>query len=80
MESGCLCVQDKTDCNGDGKLDCVDYAYIHANGGYNCANKAILSTEFYKKFNTCWKVVQAATENKAPVIPIAATGVVPPSA
>lgn len=80
MESGCLCVQEKTDCNGDGKLDCVDYIYMHKNGGYDCTNKNFVDSPFYRKFNTCWNVVQAATVNGGAAIPIGATGVVPPTA
>ncbi|KAK3856565.1 hypothetical protein Pcinc_037123 [Petrolisthes cinctipes] len=65
---------DIKDCDGDGVLDCVDFAYIHNNGGFNCADKSIITTNFYKNFNTCWKVVRAAAA------PIAASGVLPPSA
>ncbi|KAK4292134.1 hypothetical protein Pmani_035080 [Petrolisthes manimaculis] len=65
---------DITDCNGDGVLDCVDFAYIHNNGGFNCKDRSIITTSFYKNFDTCWNVVRAATA------PIAASGVLPPSA
>nr|XP_053637219.1 lysozyme-like isoform X2 [Cherax quadricarinatus] len=48
------------DCNGDGEVNCVDFAHMHMLGGFGCRDSAILSSEFYKRFDTCWKVVQAA--------------------
>ncbi|KAG7158301.1 lysozyme-like isoform X1 [Homarus americanus] len=49
------------DCNGDGKVDCVDFAFMHMLGGFGCHDSSLLTTDFYKRFDTCWKVVQAAT-------------------
>lgn len=31
------------DCNGDGKVDCVDYAAIHTLGPFGCQNKGNLN-------------------------------------
>lgn len=54
----------KSDCNNDGIVDCRDYAYMHILGGYNCKDPAMANTTFIKRFETCWKVVQAATPKK----------------
>ncbi|XP_050430199.1 uncharacterized protein LOC126839154 [Adelges cooleyi] len=43
------------DCNGDGQVDCWDYASIHILGGYGC--RAPLSQNFKNKFETCQKSV-----------------------
>ncbi|CAG0915446.1 unnamed protein product [Notodromas monacha] len=42
----------KQDCNGDGKIDCVDFAMIHKSGGYSCSTP-IQETEYFKKFLSC---------------------------
>lgn len=39
------------DCNGDGRIDCLDYAAIHKYGGYGCKNE--LPAVYAKKFNEC---------------------------
>ncbi|XP_013140998.1 PREDICTED: lysozyme 2-like [Papilio polytes] len=39
------------DCNGDGQIDCYDYAAIHKLGGYGC--KADLPFKFHNTFNQC---------------------------
>ncbi|XP_066966294.1 lysozyme 2-like isoform X1 [Macrobrachium rosenbergii] len=49
------------DCNEDGQVDCTDFAQMHRMGGYGCRDPSIRTTDFYKRFETCWKVVQAAT-------------------
>lgn len=39
------------DCNGDGVIDCYDYAAIHKHGGYGCSSA--LPPVYAEKFNTC---------------------------
>jgi Destabilase len=39
------------DCNGDGIVNCIDYAAIHKNGGYGC--KGPLPPAYDKAFNEC---------------------------
>jgi len=39
------------DCNGDGRIDCYDYAAIHKMGGYGCKNE--LPVAYSKAFNEC---------------------------
>ncbi|XP_045135806.1 lysozyme-like isoform X1 [Portunus trituberculatus] len=51
---------EKGDCNGDGKIDCIDFAYMHRLGGYSCKDASFTKTAFYERFMTCWKVVQEA--------------------
>lgn len=45
------------DCNGDGRIDCLDYGHIHRFGGYNCAQA--LPPDYGNRFNTCLKQVGA---------------------
>jgi Destabilase len=40
-----------SDCNGDGIIDCRDYAAIHKHGGYGC--KSALPPAYEKTFNEC---------------------------
>jgi hypothetical protein len=47
------------DCNGDGVVNCEDYARIHKSGGYSC-QQPIEGTEYYKKFSTCKNLLQLA--------------------
>ncbi|XP_050716983.1 lysozyme-like isoform X1 [Eriocheir sinensis] len=56
----------KGDCNGDGKIDCVDYAYMHRLGGFTCKDPSMTNTSFFERFNTCWQVVQAALPKESP--------------
>lgn len=39
------------DCNGDGQVDCYDYAALHRLGGYGC--RANLDQAFRDKFHNC---------------------------
>ncbi|VVC30741.1 EF-Hand 1, calcium-binding site,Destabilase [Cinara cedri] len=41
------------DCNGDGFIDCSDYASIHKLGGYNCS--APLDNAYKNKYYSCYK-------------------------
>lgn len=65
-----LSLQDpkKGDCNGDGKIDCIDFAYMHRLGGYGCKDPSMNSTDFYKRFDTCWRVVQAALPKESSTV------------
>ncbi|XP_069189563.1 invertebrate-type lysozyme-like isoform X1 [Procambarus clarkii] len=49
------------DCNGDGVVNCVDFAYMHMLGGFGCHDSSMLGTAFFKRFDNCWKVVEAAS-------------------
>lgn len=46
-----------TDCNNDGVVDCLDYAYIHMQGPAGCSSGILSSTSFGKlflqRYNTC---------------------------
>lgn len=44
------------DCNGDGVIDCADYARIHKLGAFGCT--ADLDEEFEDTFNDCIKVFE----------------------
>nr|XP_045609371.1 lysozyme-like isoform X3 [Procambarus clarkii] len=48
------------DCNGDGEVDCVDFAHIHKLGLNGCRRASFTETNFYKRFASCWKVVTEA--------------------
>ncbi|XP_068085863.1 lysozyme, partial [Anabrus simplex] len=39
------------DCNGDGSINCDDYAMIHHNGGFSCGNP--LSANFARVYYGC---------------------------
>ncbi|XP_065220772.1 invertebrate-type lysozyme 3-like [Planococcus citri] len=52
------------DCNGDGQIDCYDYAAIHKYGGYSGCTTA-LSGEYYTKFSTCEKHLQTLGTNQS---------------
>ncbi|CAL4130424.1 unnamed protein product [Meganyctiphanes norvegica] len=52
--------QNRADCNNDGKVDCVDFAYMHLLGGYGCKDPSIVTTDYFTKFQTCWNVVNSA--------------------
>lgn len=45
------------DCNGDGIVDCNDYAAIHLFGGYGCAKP--YTGEYFNKFAACEKQIQS---------------------
>jgi len=45
------------DCNGDGQINCLDYAAIHRFGGYGC--QQALPPDYGNKFNQCLKIVGA---------------------
>ncbi|XP_018028109.2 invertebrate-type lysozyme 3, partial [Hyalella azteca] len=50
----------RQDCNGDGLVDCEDFAYIHVLGGYGCRGADFPSSPFYSRFSNCRRVLQAA--------------------
>jgi len=41
------------DCNGDGVIDCVDFAMIHQLGPYACTATAITSGTFWSELDLC---------------------------
>ena len=43
----------KTDCNGDGLIDCQDFAIIHQLGPTSCSSRSIIATSFWKEFDSC---------------------------
>lgn len=44
------------DCNGDGKIDCDDFATIHKLGGYGCKG-AQLPEPYGERYRQCKKIV-----------------------
>lgn len=44
------------DCNGDGIINCNDYAKIHRLGGYGCS--APLDAIYQQKYDNCQRQVQ----------------------
>ncbi|XP_054267857.1 lysozyme-like [Macrosteles quadrilineatus] len=44
------------DCNGDGVVNCYDYAAIHRQGGYGC--RSPLDAQYQDKFQNCLKQVE----------------------
>nr|CAH0099702.1 unnamed protein product [Daphnia galeata] len=46
------------DCNGDGVINCDDYAHLHILGGFGC-NAPIDQTPFYKGYLACRTTVQS---------------------
>lgn len=49
----CVCIQD---CNGDGVINCLDYAAIHRLGGYGCRGPT--DQPYHDKFYNCLKQVE----------------------
>lgn len=43
----------KKDCNGDGVINCEDYAAIHRRGPRACSNKDLLKDHYWNKFLSC---------------------------
>lgn len=45
------------DCNGDGVIDCIDYAAIHIMGSEYCDDPSLLNTEYWLAFqqSTCYQ-------------------------
>jgi len=43
----------KKDCNGDGRIDCEDFARLHKLGYQSCDGSAITQSEYYSKFKSC---------------------------
>ncbi|XP_066159224.1 lysozyme-like [Euwallacea fornicatus] len=58
-----LCVQGymnkfQQDCNGDGKIDCDDFAAIHTLGGYGC--RGALPEPYGERYRQCKTIVGGA--------------------
>ncbi|XP_018332491.1 invertebrate-type lysozyme 3 [Agrilus planipennis] len=49
------------DCNGDGKIDCDDFAAIHKIGGYGCRG-VVLPDPYNSRYQQCKKIVGGATQ------------------
>ncbi|XP_064117369.1 invertebrate-type lysozyme-like [Macrobrachium nipponense] len=49
-----LIISKKVDCNGDGEINCIDFALTHKLGGYNCHQKDDRPTKYYGRFYACW--------------------------
>ncbi|CAL4118501.1 unnamed protein product [Meganyctiphanes norvegica] len=45
-----------TDCNGDGTVNCQDYAVLHKLGGYGCT-ATVVDQDYMAGFNRCTQVV-----------------------
>lgn len=41
------------DCNGDGLVDCDDFAAIHKLGPHQCRSEAVISTDYWKNYEQC---------------------------
>ncbi|KAI1304085.1 Lysozyme [Halotydeus destructor] len=41
------------DCNGDGVVDCDDFAAIHKLGPHMCREESVTSTDYWKAFDKC---------------------------
>jgi len=58
------------DCDGDGRVTCIDYTLINYLGGYSTCEKddvaAALSTDFMSRYNTCAENLKAAGGNLEP--------------
>ena len=50
------------DCDGDGAVNCLDYAAIHRLGGYGCSGA--LDYNYQNKFMNCQRQVQQLTGRK----------------
>lgn len=44
------------DCNGDGKLDCDDFAAIHVLGGYGCRGVP-LPNDYLARYQQCKTII-----------------------
>ncbi|VVC30740.1 EF-Hand 1, calcium-binding site,Destabilase [Cinara cedri] len=55
------------DCNGDGIIDCLDYASIHKLGGYGCSGP--LDNEYKTKFSSCFNKNNLPNNGQAYVLP-----------
>lgn len=53
-----VCIQD---CNGDGVINCLDYAAIHRLGGYGCRGPT--DQPYHDKFYNCLKQVEPYLNN-----------------
>jgi hypothetical protein len=52
------------DCNGDGQVDCQDYARMHKLGGFGCAAKPNEDFfQFKSNLDTCLMEVNASLLN-----------------
>ncbi|XP_074595709.1 uncharacterized protein LOC141850866 isoform X2 [Brevipalpus obovatus] len=42
------------DCNGDGTIDCIDFAAIHRLGRSGCENQAFFDSAYWNDFQSCY--------------------------
>ncbi|RZF38433.1 hypothetical protein LSTR_LSTR011923 [Laodelphax striatellus] len=50
------------DCNGDGVVNCYDYAALHRHGGYGC--RQALDAQYNEKFTNCQRQVEQFIQSK----------------
>lgn len=43
----------KRDCNGDGIIDCNDYAAIHKLGPHSCNSQALFQSDYWVSYESC---------------------------
>ncbi|KAF8770595.1 lysozyme-like [Argiope bruennichi] len=43
-----------SDCNGDNRVDCYDFARIHKTGGPSCNSSWVLNTDYWMRFEACY--------------------------
>ncbi|GBN48869.1 hypothetical protein AVEN_52645-1 [Araneus ventricosus] len=46
-----------SDCNGDKRVDCYDYARIHKTGGPSCNSTWVLTTDYWMRFEACYSLM-----------------------
>ncbi|XP_015792393.1 proline-rich extensin-like protein EPR1 [Tetranychus urticae] len=51
------------DCNGDGVIDCVDYAAIHRMGADRCSDQSLYESEYWQVFSQTQCVVNPSLES-----------------
>ncbi|RWS30551.1 Destabilase-like protein [Leptotrombidium deliense] len=49
------------DCNGDGVIDCLDYAAIHKAGPQQCNDRQFLQSHYWTEFQTCFGFIIEST-------------------
>ncbi|KAI7685364.1 Lysozyme 3 [Sarcoptes scabiei] len=59
----------KKDCNGDGKIDCIDYALIHKLGPHGCGKiEALAATDYWNQFLECPATSIKPTRSTRPLL------------
>src|SRR5688572_12372250 len=43
----------RRDCNGDGIMDCDDFAAIHKLGPHQCREESVTTTDYWREYEKC---------------------------